>query len=79
MAADMQADEGLAVLPAAKDMGARGYIGVPIVLSDGSFFGTLVGLDTGLKDQPKEYIQWMQILAGLAAPHVQRQTASELV
>ena len=79
LSADMQADPGLAVLPAAKDMGAKAYIGVPIVLADGSFFGTLVGLDTGLKAEPEEYIQWMQILARLAAAHVDRQKAPELV
>jgi GAF domain-containing protein len=79
MSADMQADAGLAVLPAAKDMGAKSYIGVPILLADGSFFGTLVGLDTGSKDQPHEYILWMQILARLAALHVQRQTATASV
>jgi diguanylate cyclase len=78
MSGDMQADAGLAVLPAAKDMGAKGYIGVPVLLADGSLFGTLVGLDAGLKDQPKEYIQWMQILARVAAQHVQRQPAGAL-
>jgi diguanylate cyclase len=43
---DMHADVELAMLPAAKDMGATSYLGVPVVLADGSFFGTLVGLDT---------------------------------
>jgi hypothetical protein len=79
MSADMQADAGLAVLPAAKDMGAKGYIGVPVLLADGSFFGTLAGLDVGLKDQPQEYVQWMQILARLASLHVQRQAVSQPV
>ena len=27
------------MLPAAKDMGATSYLGVPVVLADGSFFG----------------------------------------
>jgi hypothetical protein len=79
MSADMQADAGLAVLPAAKDMGAKGYIGVPVRCPDGSFFGTLVGLDTGLKDQPEAFVQWMQILARLASPYVEHQLATEPV
>ena len=41
---DMFADRDLAMLPAC--MGAKAYIGVPVVAADGSFFGTLVGLDT---------------------------------
>jgi GAF domain-containing protein len=75
-AADMHADANLANLPAAKEMGATSYIGVPIVLADGSFFGTLVGLDTASKEQPAEYIAWMQILAQLAALQLQRRSAA---
>jgi GAF domain-containing protein len=68
--ADMHADAELAVLPAAKDMGASSYIGVPVVLPDGSFFGTLVGLDRAAHDCSKQTVQWMQILAQLAATHL---------
>jgi diguanylate cyclase len=69
---DMHADAELAMLPAAKDMGATSYLGVPVVLSDGSFFGTLVGLDTASRDCSQQNVEWMQILAQLAARHVQR-------
>jgi diguanylate cyclase len=78
-AADMHADLELAMLPAAKDMGATSYIGVPIVLADGSFFGTLVGLDIASKESPKELVQWLEILARLAALELQRQDARQLV
>ena len=36
-AADMLHDPELMLLPAAKDMGATAYLGVPVTLSDGSF------------------------------------------
>ena len=52
LAGDLSADPQHAVLPAAKDMGARAYIGVPIVLADGTFFGALVGLDSRPKSIP---------------------------
>ncbi len=78
-ASDMHADPDLALLPAAKDMGATAYLGVPVVLADGSFFGTLVGLDTRPQNQTAEQTQWMQILAGLAAAQVQRQGLKQLV
>jgi diguanylate cyclase len=69
---DMHADAELAVLPAAKDMGASSYIGVPVVLADGSFFGTLVGLDTAIRDCTPQKVEWLQILAQFAALHLQR-------
>jgi len=71
ISSDMHADAELAVLPAAKDMGASSYIGVPVVLPDGSFFGTLVGLDRAVHDSSEPMVQWMQILAQLAATHLQ--------
>jgi GAF domain-containing protein len=73
---DMHADAELAVLPAAKDMGATSYIGVPVVLADGSFFGTLVGLDTAAHERSQQTVEWMQILAQLAARHLERVGAS---
>lgn len=77
---NMQDDAELSVLPAAKDMGASAYIGAPIVLADGSFFGTLVGLDTSPRGQEaSEYMPWLQILAGLAAPQLQRQRTAQPV
>lgn len=70
---NMHADAELAVLPAAKDMGASSYIGVPVVLPDGSFFGTLVGLDRAAdQDCSEQVVEWMQILAQLAATHLER-------
>ena len=76
---DMKADAELAILPAAKDLGASAYIGVPVVLMDGSFFGTLVGLDTSPKEESSEDIQWMQVLAQLAALQIERQRAAQPV
>jgi diguanylate cyclase len=75
---NMQADAELALLPAAKDMGASAYIGVPVSLADGSFFGTLVGLDTAPQEQLNQYIPWMQILAQFAALQIERQRAARL-
>jgi hypothetical protein len=51
-AADMHTDANLANLPVARDMGATSSIGVPIVLADGSFFGTLVGLELRRSNPP---------------------------
>jgi len=76
ISADMHADAELAVLPAAKDMGASSYIGVPVMLPDGSFFGTLAGLDRAARDCSEQNVEWMQILAQLAAIHLQRVGAS---
>jgi GAF domain-containing protein len=78
-AADMASDRDLALLPAAKDMGAKAYLGVPVVLGDGSFFGTFVGLDTRPQEQTAEQVQWFQVFARIAAGEVQRQTISQLV
>jgi GAF domain-containing protein len=75
---NMQANAELSVLPAAKDMGASAYIGVPVVLGDGSFFGTLVGLDTEPHEESQEHIQWMQVLARIAAQQIERQRAAEV-
>jgi GAF domain-containing protein len=76
---DMFSDPDLAMLPACKDMGARAYVGVPVVVADGSFFGTLVGLDTGSKKQLPEHVEWLQVLARLAALEIQRQDTKEVV
>jgi GAF domain-containing protein len=78
-AANMFADPELAVLPACKDLGAKAYIGVPVVAPGGSFFGTLVGLDTGSKEHLIEHVEWLQVLARLAAPEIQRQDVQDLV
>ncbi len=71
--ADLREDAELAVLPATKDLGACAYVGVPILRADGSFFGTLVGLDTTPQDQLSQHLPWMQILAQLAAFQLERQ------
>jgi hypothetical protein len=68
----------MAILPACKDMGARAYVGVPVVVADGSFFGTLVGLDTGSKNQLPEHVEWLQVLARLAALEIQRQNTKDV-
>ena len=78
-ASNMPTDAGLALLPACKDMGATAYMGVPVMLSDGSFFGTLVGLDTKEQAQTTEQTQWFQILARIAAGHIERQGVRQLV
>lgn len=78
VSANMQANAELSVLPAAKDMGASAYIGVPVVLGDNSFFGTLVGLDTEPREESLEHIQWMQVLARMAAQQIERQRAAEV-
>jgi GAF domain-containing protein len=75
----MFADPELALLPACKDMGAKAYVGVPVVMADGSFFGTMAGLDKGSKEQTPEHAEWLQILARLAALEIQRQEIKELV
>jgi diguanylate cyclase len=78
-AANMSADPTLATLPACKDLGAKAYVGVPIIVADGSFFGTLVGLDADSKKQSQEHVEWLQVLARLAALEIQRQEIKELV
>ena len=78
-AGDMFADPDLAMLPACKDMGAKAYAGVPVVIADGSFFGTLAALDKGSKEQSPEHVEWLQVLARLAALEIQRQEIKELV
>ena len=77
ISADMRQDAELAVLPAAKDLGACAYVGVPLLLADGSFYGTLVGLGTTPRDELDRHIQWMQILAQLAAFQIERQKAGQ--
>ena len=54
----MLSDPELMLLPAAKDMGATAYLGVPVVLADGTFFGTLVGLDTKPQESSPAHVQW---------------------
>ena len=71
--ADMREDPELAVLPAAKDLGACAYVGVPVVLADGSFFGTLAGLNTAPQGDLDRHLHWMQILVQLAAFQLERQ------
>ena len=73
MMADLRDDAELAVLPATKDLGACAYVGVPIRRADGTFVGTLVGLDTTPQDQLSQHVPWMQILAQLAACQLARQ------
>jgi hypothetical protein len=75
---DMHADADLAGLPAAKDLGATSYLGVPVLLADGSFFGTLVGLDLQAREPDPEQLAWLQVLARLAAWELQRQDARQL-
>jgi GAF domain-containing protein len=75
---DMQANAELSALPAARDMGASAYIGVPVVLGDGSFFGTLVGLDTEPHEESVEHVRWMQVLARIAAQQIERQRSAEM-
>jgi hypothetical protein len=52
---------------------------VPVVVADGSFFGTLVGLDTRSVEQSPQHVEWLQVLARLAALEIQRQEIKELV
>ena len=78
ISADMRQDAELAVLPAAQDLGACAYVGVPVLLADGSFFGTLVGLGTTPREELDQHIQWMQILAQLAAFQIERQRAGHV-
>ena len=75
MMADLRDDAELAVLPATKDLGACAYVGVPIRRADGTFVGTLVGLDTTPQDQLSQHVPWMQILAQLGAFQLARQGA----
>jgi len=78
-ASNMHADADLALLPACRDMGATAYLGVPVVLSDGSFFGTFAALDTEERAQTTEQTQWFQVLARMAAGQVERQGVKQLV
>lgn len=78
ISADMREDAELAALPAAKDLGACAYVGVPVFLADGSFYGTLVGLGTSPRDELDRHIRWMQIVAQLAAFQIERQRASKV-
>jgi GAF domain-containing protein len=70
--ADLREDAELAVLPATKDMGACAYIGVPVIRADGTFFGTLAGLNVAPQEDLARHVQWLQILARLAAFQLER-------
>ena len=48
------------------------------MLADGSFFGTLVGLDLEAKQATTEQLAWLKVLARLAALELQRQNARRL-
>ncbi len=76
--ADMREDAELPVLPTARDLGACAYVGVPVLLADGSFYGTLVGPGKTPRDELDRHIQWMQFLAQLAVFQIERQRAGRV-
>lgn len=79
IAADMLNDPELMLLPAARDMGAAAYLGVPITLSNGRFFGALVALDTRPRQASDEHVQWFQVLARFAGEQIERAGVGQLV
>lgn len=70
--ADTLRDPASALLPSTVQMGVRAYVGVPVLRSDGTVFGTLCGLDPSPRAVAADTVAWMQILAGLLVFHIER-------
>ena len=63
----MSRDAGTQEMPAVRGLGARAYVGVPVVLPDGSFFGTLCGVDPSPQTPREEAVGLLSVLARLLA------------
>lgn len=65
-------------IPAVSVFRMRAYIGVPIVLADGSLYGTLCALDRSPQQKSRRDIDMLVILARLLASQIDRQAAGVL-
>lgn len=72
---DMTSDPLTAQLPSTRELGARRYVGVPVVRADGSLFGTLCGLDPRAGETGRDVIAWMSVLARIIAFQFDRDDA----
>jgi len=64
---DMANEPGGASMPSVRDLGARSYVGVPVVRADGTIYGTLCGLDPRPRHVSGENQDWMIVFARLLA------------
>ena len=65
-------------IPAVAVFRMRAYIGVPIVLADGSLYGTLCALDRSPQQKGRRDIDMLVILARLLASQIDRQATGAL-
>ncbi len=68
---DALADPDFATRPARAMFGIGSYIGVPIVLADGTFFGTLCALDPEPRTLTEQQTGLLVVLARLVATQLQ--------
>lgn len=69
---DAQEEPRFASHPGFVTHGLRAYVGVPIVLADGTLYGTLCAADVRPRNPTLRGIERLQRLARLAATHVER-------
>lgn len=60
-------------MPSTMDLGARAYVGVPVVRTDGTLVGTLCGLHSEARDIPAAGVQFLAVLGRLLAFQVERE------
>jgi diguanylate cyclase (GGDEF)-like protein len=70
---DLQEHPDAEALSPVCELGARGYVSVPILHGDGSMFGMLCGLDLSPRDVSPEELCWLRILAGLVGFQLERE------
>lgn len=70
---DTLADPRTRDIPAASHHGVRSYIGVPLVLRDGSLFGTLCAQDRDVASLDDEDIALLEVLARLVAHELEHE------
>ena len=59
-------------VPATHQLGIGAFVGVPLVLGDGTVYGTLCALDRGASALAGEEVAVLQVLARLVAHEVER-------
>lgn len=68
----MDTDSRTASMPSVTGQGARSYVGVPVVRVDGSFYGTLCGIDPSNHESSEESVRFLQVVARLLAYQLDR-------
>jgi GAF domain-containing protein len=73
---DARADALFSAHPAVQNAGVGAYLGVPIVLEDGSAIGTVCVLDSKPRDWGNAQVETLQRLAGNVAAEIARRNAA---